>query len=128
MSTKLTMRRDGTFKCDFIRTAGKCGSILEQCPEYYYECEIVAKPILDENDFLIDQLDIDEYFQKRYKCGHQPQSCERIALNAIDDIKFMLAGHLRFHQNRDIEQIVYSIRISIGFNSDIAMTAEWTPQ
>lgn len=136
MSTKLVMRRNGNFQCHWAHADGKCGADTNLSPKYFYECEIVAIPSLDQHDFLIDQLDIDKYFQTRYTpiddyettYKSVPKSCERIALNAITDISVLLNRHFQANHGSSMERIVTRLRVSIGFNSQAVMTAEWTPE
>ena len=141
--TKLIMRRSGTFLCRWNSTDGKCGTRDHLTPVYHYECVIEALPVLDQNGFLMDQLDIDKYFQNRYygdqvptyslhnptgTPSHPPRSCEQIALNAINDITYLLRGHLnKTHGAMDVGSIVKSVRVSVGVDQQAVMTAEWTP-
>ena len=140
MSTKLIMRRSGEFQADWAHGGGKCGTETNLQTTYFYDCTVEARPSLDKNDFLIDQLDIDKYFQNRYKSRrpsdqflgytiikHSPRSCERIALNAVNDIALMLNDHFMKHHDSPVGLIVTSLKVSIGFNQRAVMTAEWTP-
>lgn len=141
---KLTMKRNGEFTCHWINADGMCGVGTELNPRYRYECNIETGDILDKNDFIIDQLDVDRYFQQKYgkqfgvvvqpewdnRFGtfnytkHRARSCERIALDAVTDIKNMVETHMLSHSGMSV---VYRIAVTISFGDQATMTAEWVP-
>lgn len=137
---KLIMKRNGNFKCNWRSADGKCGADTDLSPMYYYDCHIeAAADILDSHGFIVDQLEIDRYFQQRYDgtpknfrqpdvCpdfNHHPQSCERIALNAVVELKQMIEKHLI--KETGVARL-HKVSVSIGFNNLAVMTAEWTPE
>ena len=123
---KLIMNRNGEFRCKWSSANGKCGADPVTAATYFYSCEIEASPTLDRNDFLLDQLDIDRYFQGRYPIDHQPRSCERIALNAVNDILRIIGTHMAAEHGASATDVIYRLKVSIGFDSRAVMTAEWT--
>jgi len=131
---KLTMNRRGNFRCNWSSADNKCGTGTELTPAYAYHCHIETADILDQHGFIIDQLEIDKYFQTKYY-GNQPawkttpaQSCEKIALNAVNDIKRMIENHMLSNHGMSV---IYRIAVTISLSdqsSPAQMTAEWLPE
>lgn len=125
---KLTMKRHGSFRCRWTSTNGKCGIGTDTTPIYTYACHIETADILDQNGFIYDQLQIDEYFQKKYNDGnYRPAlSCEKLAVNAVNDIKYMIESHMLKNSGLSV---IYKIAVTIGVdNGNASMTAEWVPE
>jgi len=135
---KLIMKRVGKFECSWRNAENKCGVGEDLNPWYSYQCYIEADSrILDAHGFIIDQLDVDKYFQDKYKFARnalgypsfQPaaKSCEQIALASVRDIKQMVENHM--HKTLGWSKL-YCIRVTIGvlFNETATLTAEWTPE
>jgi hypothetical protein len=121
---KLTMNRRGEFRCNWYDTTNKCGVGPETNPNYQYHCHIETADILDQNGFVFDQLKIDEYFQQKYRAIQSAKSCERLAVNACDDIKRMIENHMLMHSGMSV---IYRISVTIGLGP-AQMTAEWVPE
>lgn len=130
---KLTLNRSGKFPCHWLSTDNMCGTIHTTEPIYSYNCIIETADILDKRGFVMDQLDVNNYFQKRYtqdKRGRQTKhaavSCEQIAINAVNEIKHMLESH--FLKNSGIS-VIYRLAVTISFGpGDASITAEWRPE
>ena len=138
---KLFMNRNGDFKCNWNSTENMCGTIENLNPIYSYACVIETGDILDTQDFVFDQLNVDKYFQEKYKEAvvhspsyrggnhitrrHAPRSCERIAIDAVNDIRRMLEKHMLSHADL---AVIYRIAVTISFGpKHAAITAEWVP-
>jgi hypothetical protein len=122
---KLKMVRKGTFQCYWKSTENMCGLSGSQAPSYNYVCEIECGPVLDKHGFLVDQLDVDKYFQEKYRKGFpQPaRSCERTAMECLNDVKYMVETHMmKSWGYSDIRRIA----VTIFVNEVAAMTAEWS--
>lgn len=124
---KLTMDRRGQFRCNWLHTHGKCGIGTDMAPVYHYRCVIETADILDQNGFIYDQLSIDEYFRRRYERQQKPLSCERLAANAVVDVKHMIENHMLKHSGMSVIYKI-SVTISLEENGPAQMTAEWTPE
>lgn len=124
---KLTMDRRGQFRCNWTDTHGKCGIGTDTTPVYHYRCVIETADILDSNDFVFDQLKINEYFQKQYLYSQKPLSCERLAMNAVKHVKRMVENHMLGHNGMSVVYKI-SVTISLEENGPAQMTAEWTPE
>lgn len=131
---KLTMKRKGSFRCDWTNTHNKCGIGTDTNPVYQYDCLIETADILDEQGFVFDQLEIDTYFQQKYagrslisgyanKTSHPAKSCEIIALDAVRDVKRMIENHMLGHSGMSL---IYRIAVTISFGDQAMLTAEWT--
>lgn len=123
---KLTMNRRGEFVCNWSDTNNKCGVGPETAPKYSYHCHIETADILGPHGFVFDQLKIDEYFQNKYNKQQSAKSCERLAVNACEDIKRMIENHMLGHSGMSV---IYRIVVTIGLgdHGPAQMTAEWTP-
>jgi hypothetical protein len=127
---KLIMTREGGFVCHWITPHGKCGTSKDIRSTYFYKCVIEAKPVLDSNGFLFDQLEIDKYFQRRYRDdppGSVPRSCENIAMNAVADITNLLAVRMMEEHGAPLDKIIERLEVSIGADSQAMMTCVWEP-
>lgn len=123
---KLTMNRKGTFTCNWSSIDGKCGIGPSLSPTYTYHCILETGNILDPNGFVFDQLLLDRYFNSKYAYIHKPQSCEKIATTACEDIKRMVENHML---NTSGVSAIYRISVTIGLGTDgpASLTAEWVP-
>jgi len=135
---KLIMNRNGDFTCNWSSMDNMCGTIATLNPVYSYSCVIETGDILDKQDFVFDQLNVDKYFQDKYKAApypphtnsrdvrrHKPRSCERIAIDAVNNIREMLEKHMLGHADMSV---IYRIAVTISFGPKHAsITAEWRP-
>jgi hypothetical protein len=123
---KLTMNRRGEFQCNWLDTHNKCGVGPDTYPRYTYHCHIETADILDAHGFVFDQLEIDNFFKKKYAVPRSAQSCERIAVSACEEIKRMIENHMLGHSGMSV---IYRIAVTIGTSDGPAtMTAEWVPE
>lgn len=109
------MERDGQFLAKWTNEATKCGPASAQ-PIYQYKCVLVCAPSLDENGFIIDNLQIHDYFVKTYGKALPAVSCERMAAHAVKTIKRMCQK-----DGLAIEQV----SVSISGMPGAWLTAEW---
>lgn len=131
---KLILNRKGEFPCHWLSTDNMCGTINTTEPIYSYDCRIETADILDKQGFIMDQLMVDDYFQKRYthsegryrqRQRHNAVSCEQIAINGVNEIKRMLEDHMLKETGISV---IYKIAVTISFGPKHAsITAEWTP-
>lgn len=134
---KLILNRKGEFPCHWLSTDNMCGTINTTEPIYSYDCRIETADILDSHGFIMDQLMVDDYFQKRYthtpeerrgirsRQRHHAVSCEQIAINGVNEIKRMLEDHMLKETGISV---IYKIAVTISFGPKHAsITAEWTP-
>src|SRR5579859_7836789 len=128
MAIKLKMVRRGNFTANWKTTENMCGVTESHNPTYNYVCEIECGTILDEHGFMIDQLDVDRYFQVKFAAsrrnpnGVNALSCERMAIICCDDVKYMVESHM---MKATGGSEVHRIAVTIFFNETAAMTAEW---
>jgi hypothetical protein len=128
MSIKLKMVRRGSFKANWYNTQNMCGVTESKNPTYHYVCEIECGTVLDAQGFMIDQLDVDRFFQVRFAAsqrspmGQMALSCERMAIACCEDVKYMVESHMM--QSTGASE-VHRIAVTISFNDTAAMTAEW---
>lgn len=91
LDTEITcfkMLREGEFLANWTTMATKCGPLTAQ-PIYKYVCDITTAPQLDENGFILDNLEIHNYFVKTYSKQLPAVSCERMAAHAVKTIRLM---------------------------------------
>lgn len=123
---KLTMNRKGEFRCNWFSADNKCGTGSQLNPWYAYHCHIETADILDGHGFVFDQLEIDNYFKKKYGNVQAAKSCERIAVDGCNDIKHMIENHMLGHNGMSV---IYRIAVTIGTTDGPAtLTAEWVPE
>lgn len=128
MAIKLKMVRRGNFKANWTTSENMCGVTVSPNPTYNYVCEIECGTILDEHGFMIDQLDVDRYFQVKFAASHQQPSgvkalsCERMAIICCSDVKYMVESHM---MKATGGSEIHRIAVTIFFNETAAMTAEW---
>ena len=94
---KLTLRRSGTFKANWRTGDGVCGHGEPGKQEYNYICELVSdSTFLDQNGFIIDQLEVNQVFQTTfYPKASDPLSCEEMALMFVNLIHYLATSHVR---------------------------------
>jgi hypothetical protein len=128
MAIKLKMVRRGSFAENGVTTENMCGVTQSSNPTYNYVCEIECGTILDSHGFMIDQLDVDRYFQVKFAASlKNPQgvtgiSCERMAIVCLEDVKYMVESHMMKSTGGSE---IHRIAVTIYFNDTAAMTAEW---
>jgi hypothetical protein len=123
---KLTLKRAGTFKCNW-RTGDKvCGHGEPGKQEYNFVCEVESSnEFLDDNGFIVDQLDINEVFQKAFYPGpHEPRSCERMAIGFVGSIRLLVSRHAGANAATRITIGVGAIPPP-GVKGEALITAEW---
>lgn len=119
----LCLKRKGNFLADWQSTKGMCGTPrfdTDTYVQYNYECIIEADHSeLDSNGFLIDQLEVNKYFEVKYKTRKKAQSCERIAIEAVKEIADLLYANGHRKVNR-IAVTVAPTGVELA-----SMTCEW---
>lgn len=112
MATTLTLTRRGSFIVEEAdRRDTQCG--VKGTQKFFYKVELTCTPeALDENGFLIDQLEIKNYMVERHRQMDEFPSCERLALRCLDEIRPMCKG-------------VMAMRVTVGAGPEAYMTAEW---
>jgi len=123
---KFILKRGGQFKCHWSNYDGRCGTDKNPIQTYNFLCQIETSDKLDKNGFIVDQLDVNETFQKLfYPNPHPAKSCELIAMHALEAIRTLVYTH-----SPDIR--IYRVAVSIsvptppGVIGEAAITAEWT--
>lgn len=113
MATTLKLTRRGSFTVEQAKdTATQCG--LEGTQKLFYRVEITCTPdALDENGFLIDQLEIHKYMTERHRTMDKFPSCERLSLQCLEEIRAMCSG-------------VLEMEVTVGMNEKAFMTAHWS--
>ena len=112
-----TMRRRGSFVTRFTSRRNQCGR--EGANIFKYECVIRTRnEWLDSRGFLIDNLDIQTYFEYAF-VGVPGISCEQMAQKACNHIVETL-------QYKNIK--LASVEVTIVGGADAALTATWTPE
>lgn len=103
----LTVNRCGEFNIISSSPGNQCGS--ENTTSYKYEVAISAHADnLDSDGFVIDSLEIDDYFQKYYdERKIRAESCEKIATKAVEFFsKFKNVSFIRVKiKGRDVSHI-----------------------
>lgn len=142
----LILKRAGAFHAQWESLDGVCGTAGDSTRNYTYECVIVADAaVLDANGFIIDQLDVDAYFQNQYSgfksdsskpttnyngyntkyaskpILYKPLSCERIAIGAVNDI-------LKLVKNHGCKVSRLSVPIALASSPVASMTCEWAEE
>ena len=123
---KFILKRGGQFKCHWSNYDGRCGTDKNPIQTYNFLCQIETNDHLDKNGFIVDQLDVNETFQKLfYPDAHPAKSCELIALTAVHKIYDLIL-------NTSAKGIkIYRIAVSIsvptppGVIGEAAITAVW---
>jgi len=72
----LTLHRQGKFTLDTVPGTDHCGTMSRLTVAY--ETRIVCAPRLDSRGFLVDQVNVDRFFQRQ---GKTSLSCERLAMD-----------------------------------------------
>jgi len=112
----LRMRREGEFVANWSDVHTGCGTPKLGPNVYRYVCEIEStRESLDENGFILDNMEVDAYFQSVYSARVPAKSCERIAINAVEHIRRMLRDPLR-------------VAVTIYGSPQAGLTAEWQAQ
>lgn len=111
----LTLQRQGEFR------VGQCGDDTTQCGmrgtrTLHYDVSIRStERQLNENGFIVDQLEIQRYFDTRYQVVPRFLSCEEIACEATKGLR-KLVGPRRCN----------SIKVTIAPGPNAGLTAEWS--
>jgi hypothetical protein len=123
---RITLRRSGMFKCNWSDFGNRCGTDPQPIQEYRYQCEIETTDVLDEQGFIVDQLDVNNTMQQLfYPEPTHARSCERIAIAAVFSM-------LKLINERSVAK-AYRVTIGVGVvvpknsKEDALITAEWRP-
>lgn len=109
----LMIERDGKFSVRYTeRNDNQCGNLKADILLYNVKI-CVADTALDENGFIIDNMVIYNYFRDTFHEVAVFQSCERIALQAMNYFRDMLKEHL------------VSIEVTVSGVPEAKMTARW---
>lgn len=113
MSCTLQIERDGKFSVRYTeRNDNQCGNLKADILLYNVKI-CVADTALDENGFIIDNMVIYNYFRETFHEVAVFQSCERIALQAMQYFKDLIGSHL------------VSIEVTVSGVPEAKMTAKW---
>lgn len=123
---RFILKRAGQFKCHWSNFDGRCGTDPNPIQTYNYLCQIETNDALDENGFIVDQIDVNAAFQNQYHPKpHKAKSCELIALEMVTAIQMLV------HKQSSKKIKVYRVAVSIdaippaGVIGDASITAEW---
>lgn len=112
---KLTLQRQGTF------SVGECGDDTTQCGmrgtrrlNYHVSITSTEKQ-LDEHGFIIDNNEVQRYFDEKFYRLDRFLSCEAIACQATQDLR-TLVGRRR----------CTSVTVTIAPGEHAGLTAEWS--
>lgn len=109
----LQIERDGKFSVRYTeRNDNQCGNLKADILLYNVKI-CVQESALDENGFIIDNMVIYNYFRDTFHEVAVFQSCERIALQAMQYFRDMLGEHL------------ISIEVTVSGVPEAKMTAKW---
>jgi hypothetical protein len=110
----LTLTRRGSFRIRHVgNDATQCG--LRGTRKLFFRVEVTCdESALDENGFIVDQLEILRLMRERHAVMQTMPSCERLALDCCREIEKLCKG-------------VKKIRVSIGAGKFAFITAEHTP-
>jgi len=111
---KMTLERNGSFMVnDKAEDHAQCG-FRRGDRQVFFEVVIESdSACLDENGFILDNNEVQHYFDRTYSDVEVFQSCESIAIRAIDDLREIM-GYDR----------VFSIRCTIKPGTHAGITAE----
>lgn len=111
------LKRRGFFATRFTTSTNQCGSEGNQF--FHYRCTITTGPKLDKRGFVIDNIDIQRYFEQAYASPQPARSCEQMAKAACYELgrKMLAAG---------VELYDISVTILGGPNAQITATMDAT--
>lgn len=112
-----SMRREGQFTARFNTRGNQCGTGGQQI--YTYLCEIEVGEKLDNRGFILDNYEVQGYFDRTYASDQPAQSCERIAQIAASHFADLLQRN-----GREAQRVSVTIRGS----AFAGLTASWTPE
>lgn len=104
------LQRRGYFVTRFTTTPNQCGAEGNQL--YRFQCSILSGSRLDSRGFVIDNLEVQAYFDRTYSVSQPALSCEQIAQRAC---KALAAAILK----ASVELFSISVTIIGGSNSNI---------
>jgi hypothetical protein len=113
---KLTLQRQGTF------SVGECGDDTTQCGmrgsrklNYHVSISSTEKQ-LDEQGFIIDNNEIQQYFDAKFYSVDRFLSCEQIACQATMDLRKLVGAR----RCKSVAVTIAPVGIPAG------LTAEWS--
>lgn len=100
MQAQLTLRREGQFQVEATEDRDtQCG--IMGTSRFDYRVEVTCRETaLDENGFIVDQLEIHKAMQEKYRMMFRLPSCEELAIHAAKMIASMC---------REIERVSVTI-------------------
>lgn len=113
---KLTLSRKGTFR------VGECGDDTTQCGmrgtrKLHYFVSITSDEAqLDRRGFIVDNNEIQLYFDDEYRKVSRFLSCEEIACQSAKDLARLVG----------VERCA-AVKVSIAPGTHAGLTAEWAP-
>jgi len=106
---KLTLHRTG----DFL--VGECKDDSTQCGfrrgdrEVFFDVTIESdSAMLDASGFILDNNEVQHYFEREYAQVDEFKSCETIALKAIDDLRAIMGEDRCFYVSCQISPGSYA--------------------
>lgn len=115
LETEMTLKmvREGEFVAVWDDRDTGCGAPKVGPNVYRYVCEIdTDESNLDDRGFIIDNNDVHEYFEKRYRVPRQAKSCELMAMEAVKKLRGLMPNAQR-------------IAVTIYGSAKAGLTAEW---
>ena len=98
----LTLNRSGVFTVETVPGSDHCGT--QRFQEIRYQAEVKCGSKLDRRGFLIDQLNVDRFFQAQRKTN---QSCERYAMTLAHGLRVALMS-----ENPNIE--IHHLKLTLS--------------
>lgn len=95
---KLTLHRTGDFLVnDKAEDSTQCG-FTRGSRQVFFDVMIESdSQMLDGNGFVLDNNEVQHYFEREYAHVTEFHSCERIALKAIDDLREIMGADRTFY-------------------------------
>lgn len=110
----LKMKREGTFHANFRETAVNCGRGGQTIFQYRVEVEC-DEDVLDSRGFIMDNNDVQFYFDSTYRRKQDAVSCENIAMKACIELHRMIVKR----------ESVRRLAVTINGSAAAGLTAEW---
>lgn len=119
----LSVNRSGEFVVKLEQqTEAQCGKTGKLDYKYEVKIEATNKALIEPKMFVVDNLEITDYFERRYVRDGEPcPSCEVMACEAIDYFKSLFFGEDAPYRFVDVRRIYVVLR-----GADVSyITAEW---
>jgi hypothetical protein len=106
---KITLHRTGDFLVnDKAEDSTQCG-FTRGSRQVFFDVSIESDTeMLDGNGFVLDNNEVQHYFEREYAHVTVFQSCERIALKAIDDLRALMGNDRTFYISCEIKPGSYA--------------------